>query len=106
MYQKRTMRRAMPLTRELMKRANEAEKHFKALKRLADEMYASDKAALALDMKLKSIARERGLTTDDVGRLTNDDFWPEAEESVTETVAPAAAAADIFRNPGERSGKG
>ena len=41
-------------------------------------MYASDKAALALDMKLKSIARERGLSAADVGNLTNDNFWPEA----------------------------
>ena len=31
MYQKKTMRRAMPLMREIMKRANEAERHFKAL---------------------------------------------------------------------------
>ena len=84
MYQKKTMRRAMPLTREIMKRANEAERHFKALKRLADEMYASDKAVLALDMKLKSIAKERGLSAADVGNLTNDDFWPEAIDETSD----------------------
>ena len=35
MYQKRTMRRASPHTCELMRLANEAEQHWKRLKRLA-----------------------------------------------------------------------
>ena len=77
-YQKRTMRRAMPLTREMMKRTNEAERHFKALKRMTDEMYASDKAVFALDKNLRDMAKERGV---DVEHLTNDDFWPDREDS-------------------------
>ena len=78
MYQKRTMRRASPHTRELMRLANEAEQHWKRLKRLADSHYEADKSLLAMDMRLKMIAKERGV---EVGQLTSGYFWPEKREN-------------------------
>ena len=74
MYQKRTLRRMSPWTRELAKRTNEAELHFRRMKKLTDESYASDRKLLDMNKRLEDLAIERGVSAD---KLTNDDFWPQ-----------------------------
>ena len=76
MYQKRTLRRMSPWTRELAKRTNEAELHFRRMKKLTDESYASDRKLLDMNRRLEDLASERGVSAD---KLTNDDFWPEEQ---------------------------
>ena len=72
-FQKRTMRRASPWTRQLMRNANDAERLANRLKREAQESYDMDKELIAGDKRLRQLAKDLGKT---VGELTQDDFWP------------------------------
>ena len=57
MYQKRTLRRMSPWTRELAKRTNEAELHFRRMKKLTDESYASDRKLLDMNSEAGGVGQ-------------------------------------------------
>ena len=89
-FQKRTMRRASPWTRQLMRNANDAERLANRLRRQAQASYETDKYWIAKDKRLRQLAKDLGKS---VNELTQDDFWPsEVIDKSTESRENGARA--------------